>query len=162
VQAYLGRSLDLVVGDRVTLWVDDTGAVELPLRPVARITAIASPQGYRILRTPIIDGSCIRNLPVCQWITVVYDHGWAPDALPPVIDTLIAALAARLVANPDGLRAEQIGGYRADYGSAASAELTDDERRLLRPYRCMRNATTTQVAMRPVVDTWVPWGPAST
>lgn len=87
------------------------------------------------------------------WYSVGYIHGWSDANVPTIIRTVMAAVAARLTANPDAVTSERIGaGYAVSYGPSASAWLLPDEKAALaqfRPYRVGTLVTSTPIGGLP-------------
>jgi len=138
----LGRTtLGVVIGDRVSLYTEDTGSVELPLLPVRSITSVqiaGAPVTYQ--RT----GNALTDLPLFAWVDVVYDHGWADGEEPEIVLAIQGRLSRRITENPTGVQRETIGGrtgYTADYAEDATA-LSASEKRALRRWSSKRIASS--------------------
>lgn len=69
-------------------------------------------------------------------ITVTYSHGVDLADLPGELRLVTLMVAKRTMVNADGVASEFLGPYQVQYGqTAAGFELTDGERRILRPWR---------------------------
>jgi len=78
------------------------------------------------------------------WYQVVYTHGWADENVPQIIRTVIAAVEARITANPAGVTSEHIGaGYGVTYSAPTPAWLTADEKAALAQFRPKRVGSLT-------------------
>jgi hypothetical protein len=93
------------------------------------------------------------NVLAFTWYSVTYTHGWEDEDVPQIIRTVLAAVAARLTANPDGVTSERIGaGYAVTYTGVGPAWLTPDEKAALsqfRPYRVGSLVTSTPIGGLP-------------
>jgi hypothetical protein len=93
------------------------------------------------------------NVLAYTWYLVTYTHGWSDANVPTIIRTVMAAVAARITANPDGVTSERIGaGYAVTYTGVGPAWLTVDEKAALaqfRPYRLGSLVTSTPIGGLP-------------
>lgn len=69
-------------------------------------------------------------------IQVNYDHGLPTEGLPASLELVSLSVARRNMVNPDGVSMEMLGAYQVQYGAtAAGFELTDGEKRILKPLK---------------------------
>lgn len=142
VRAACGQDFTAVTDDTVTLDGLDEEWLALPQRPVGDVTAVEvngvaldastwTVSGNRLYRR----GGWARayySALAPPLVTVTYDHGYA--VIPDDVKAATLAAAAELVANPQGLTAEDIDDYKwrregGDAGAPAASMLEDVARR---------------------------------
>jgi hypothetical protein len=150
--------------ETVRLYSGADGVLQLPRRNALTVTSVlASFDFYEdtaptsaLAPTPTADSAGLISDPLLlayTWYDVVYTHGWADAAVPQIIQTVLAAVAARIAANPDGVSSERIGtGYGVSYATVSPAWLTDDEKKALTRFR--KGRATTLTTSTPIGGTW--------
>jgi hypothetical protein len=180
VEQYIDRPLAIVT-ETIELYSYEDGIIQLPRRPVIAVTAVTGQLGTSafsvwedggsltgfsdsediaptipVIPLPTADAAgriADPNVIPFTWYSVTVVHGWADKDVPAIIRTVMAAVAARLTANPDSVSSERIGaGYAVTYGSSGAAWLTPDEKAALakfRPYRTGSLVTSTPIGGLP-------------
>lgn len=180
VEQYIDRPL-AVVTETIELYSYEDGILQLPRRPVIAVTAVTGQLGTAAFMLgdevggmgfPTDSEDVAPNMPVAPlptadaagriadpgvipftWFSVTYTHGWSDANVPTIIRTVIAAVAARITANPDAVSSERIGaGYAVTYTGVGPAWLTVDEKAALaefRPYRVGTLITSTPIGGLP-------------
>lgn len=139
--------------ETVRLYSGADGILTLPRRRAAVVVGVlASTDFYEdtapsspLIPVPSADAEGLISDPAVlgySWYDVTYSHGWADADVPQIIQTVIAALEARIAANPDGVSSERIGaGYGVSYQTVSPAWLTKDEKEALAQFRPHRSGT---------------------
>lgn len=134
VRAACGQDFTAVAGDTVTLDGTSEEWLALPQRPVTAVTAVEvngvavdatswTLSSHRLYRRGGWDrGYYTATAP--PLVSVTYDHGYA--VIPDDVAAATLAIAAEIVANPQGLTAEDIDDYkwRREGGGATAPSAT--------------------------------------
>jgi hypothetical protein len=150
IRRWTHRTFTRVVDDQVRLRGNYGPILQLPQRPVAEVTAVRI-DGYEVTDwTLLADGrlrlgeNSHRHLYAVHdnwfgsWggpdakIEITYTHGYT--VVPDDVTMVTVQAAARILANPSGVRSESVGTYSVSH-FAAAGELTIGERALLAVYK---------------------------
>ncbi len=135
IVAWCGQAIERVVGDLARLDGVASDRIVLPERPVTAVGevriggTVVDPQALAHSASGVLartDGGDFSAPP--GGVQVTYDHGY--DPIPEAVRAVCLQVAARALANPEGIRQEGIGGYSVTYASAGVL-LRDDEREAL-------------------------------
>lgn len=151
IRGETGQTISLVEDDEVTLVGAWGRCLVLPQKPVTDVSAVSIdgtaltsdqyswtrpgflwlPRGWTLTADTAFDtGTAHWGGPDLE-VVVTYTHG--VDPVPGFVRNICLAIAARMLANPDGVLAEQIDGYSVTYDrSSGGASLSPDEKRQLR------------------------------
>jgi hypothetical protein len=154
IRGETGQTMSVVEDDEVTLVGAWGRRLVLPQWPVTDVSAVSIdgtaltaddytwqrrgilwlPRGFTLTPSTAFDtGSQHWGGPDLE-VVVTYSHG--VDPMPEYVRNICLAAAARMLANPDGVLAEQIDGYSVTYDRASSGvSLSPDEKRQLRKWK---------------------------
>lgn len=161
IKGWTRQTIDFVADDTVVLagtWSPD---LELPQRPVAKVSAVSVngvalvPGGWawnerqlirigagpRAFDSPIGASDQLQTSAGWHWsgpqatVEVSYSHGFVP--IPDDIAAVCRAMVMRSLLNPAGVKSESIGGYSVTYADVdgGGVGLAADDKALLRRYR---------------------------
>jgi hypothetical protein len=138
IRAYTRQTISQVVDDVLTVRGTADPELLLPQRPVSAVSAVTL-DGAAADYTFDGIGTLTRSDGWAGLVAVTYTHGYA--TVPDDVFTVCLQAAARVYGNPEGLANESIDDHRAGFG-AVGAQLTDDEKEMLRPYRRRHTMTS--------------------
>ena len=122
VRGECGQTLSAVTADTVTLpgtWEADLLLPEFPVTAVASVTIDSQPvdpADYAWNSYGTLYRACSTWGGPDAEVTVVYDHGYA--TVPDDIITFVCAIVNGQMANPNGLRSQQLGSYSAVFAGS--------------------------------------------
>lgn len=150
VRGETGQEINATTGTFV-LDGPGTNALPLPQLPVTRVGTVVlnggtftdyvvdTQRGLLIRGTVTATSEWCDEIPTSSWtlgaqnVSVTYEHGWADDDIPRDIRGVALAAAARFLVQGPAI-SESTGTNSVTY-AAASSELTEGERRILRRYK---------------------------
>ncbi len=148
IQSYTRQAIEAVANDAVRLRGTWANEVVLPQRPVTAVSSVSVTEPFAAARTVAAgdyvwrQGGLLLSRAPGHWggpaaeVSVTYSHGFA--AIPDDIRGVCLTAAARLMANPEAIRSEQVGNYSVTHGGAGGdliGTLAQSEQRDLNRYR---------------------------